>query len=118
MFGFFRKLINKKNEDSPEYRLDFAQRISNKKIKYLSERVTDIETGDVLDTIIGKDGYFHINQDNELVVYCDGKDKFRAYIPNLKAYEFLSLEGVVMESFDLVQKRDRQIIAYYKYWRN
>lgn len=117
MFGFFKKIINKKNEESPEYRLAFAQRISNKRIKYLSERVTDNNTGNTVDIILGKEGHFHINNNNELVIYCEGKEHFRAYIPNLKAYEFLSLEGVVMESFDLVQNRDRQIIAYYKYYR-
>lgn len=117
MFKFFKKLKNKNNEDSPEYRLAFAQRISDKKIKYLSERVTDENTGEVVDTIIGKDGFFHINRENQLTIYCDGKEIFKAYIPDLKAYEFMSLDGVILESLDLVQGRDRQIIAYYKYYR-
>jgi len=118
VFGFLRKILNRKNEDSPEYRLAFAQRISDKKIKYLSERVTDNKTGEVIDTILGKGGYFHINKENQLVIYCDGKEHFRAYIPNLQAWEFLSLEGVVLESFDFTQNKDRQIIAYYKYYRD
>jgi hypothetical protein len=117
MFGFFRKIINKKNEDSPEYRLAFAQKISDKRIKYLSERTTDNDTGEIIDTILGKEGHFHINKENELVVYCEGREHFRAYIPNLKAYEFLSLEGVILESYDLIQKKERQLIAYYKYYR-
>ena len=124
MFDFFRNLKNKFNkddEDSPEYRLKFAQRIADKKIKYISERAVKSETGEVTDTIIGKDAFFNINKNNELSVYISGnkggKELFRAYIPNLKAYEFLSLEGVVMESFDLLTNKERQIIAYYKYYR-
>ena len=122
MFEFFKKIINKitinkKDEDNPEYRIKFAQRISNKKIKYISERITDDQTGEVVDTILGKNGFFHINENNEIVVSCNGKELFKAFIPDLKAYEFLSLEGVVMESFDLVSNKNRQIIAYYKYYR-
>jgi len=122
MFGFFKNIINKitvskKNEDNPEYRVKFARRISDKKIKYVSERVVDEKTGEIVDTILGKNGFFHITHQNELAVSCDGKELFRAFIPELKAYEFLSLEGVVMESFDFASNRHRQIIAYYKYYR-
>ena len=124
MFKPVKKIINKiKNkvkkddEDNPEYRTQFAHRISNKKIRYVSERVTDGKTGEVVDTVIGKDGFFHININNELVISCGGKELFRAFMPELKAYEFLSLEGVVLESLDLVSNKHRQIIAYYKYHR-
>ena len=124
MFGFFRNIIgkfSKKDEDNPEYRLKFARRICAQKIRYVSERTVDGKTGEVVDTIIGRDGFFNINKNNELSVYLsgdkDGKELFRAFIPNLKAYEFLSLEGVILESLDLISNRERQIIAYYKYYR-
>ena len=122
MFGFIKRIINKitinkKDEDNPEYRIRFAQRISNKRIKYVSERITDENTGEVVDTIIGKNGFFNINKNNEISVYCNGEELFRAFVPDLKAYEFLSLEGVVMESLDLVSNKQRQVIAYYKYYR-
>ena len=119
MFNFLKNIINKKNEDSPEYRLKFAERIKNKKIRYVSERVPDEKTGEPVDTIIGKDGFFSINKNNELEIYLSGTAKtiFRAYIPDLKAYEFLSLEGVVLESIDLNSGEERQVIAYYKYYR-
>ena len=83
----------------------------------MSERFVDEKTGEVDDIIIGKDGFFHINNNGELVVSCDGKELFRAYMPDLKAYEFLSLEGVVLESHDLVSNKNRRVIAYYKYYR-
>jgi len=122
MFDFIKKIINKitvnkKDEDNPEYRIKFAQRISNKKIRYVSERVIDDKTGEVVDTIIGKNGFFNINKNNEISVYCGGIELFRAYTPDLKASEFLSLEGVVMESLDLVSNRFRKIIVYYIYHR-
>jgi len=122
MPGFFKNIIskitvNKKDEDNPEYRIKFAQRIANKKIRYISERVTDNKTGEVVDTIIGKNGFFNINKENYISVYCNGIELFKAFVPDLKAYEFMSLEGVVMESFDLVSQRYRQIIVYYIYHR-
>jgi len=122
MFCFLKNVINKltvnkKDEDNPEYRVRFAHRISDKKIKYVSERIVDSQTGEIIDTIIGKNGFFNINKNNEISVYCGGTELFRAFLPDLKAYEFLSLEGVVMESLDLVSNKYRQIIAYYKYYR-
>ena len=129
MFGFFgnikniiRGLNNKNNENSPEYRINFAKRICDKKIRYVSERIIDINTGEVVDTIIGKDAFFNINKQNELSIYLSGNkggtELFRAFIPDLKAYEFLSLEGVVLESLDLITNKERRIIAYYKYYRS
>jgi len=108
--------IKKNDEDNPEYRINFAKRISNKKIRYVSERIADEKTGEVVDIILGKDGFFNINKNNELIVYC-GKELFKAYIPDLKAYEFLSLEGVILESVDLISNKYRQIIVYYVYHR-
>jgi len=109
--------VKKNDESNPEYRAKFAQRISVKKIRYVSERVADAATGEIVDTILGKDGFFHITQNNELVISCGGRELFKACIPDLAAYEFLSLEGAVLDSFDLVEGRRRQIIAYYKYYR-
>ena len=125
MFDFFRSVIykiknkvKKNDEDNPEYRIKFAQKILYKKIKYVSERIVDSETGETVDTVLGKNGFFHINDNNELSISCGGKVLFRAYMPDLKAYEFLSLEGVVMDSYDLVSNKHRQIIVYYVYYRD
>jgi hypothetical protein len=124
MFGFFKSAINKisdkikkDDENNPEYRVKFANRIKNQAIKYVSERRTDATTGEVVDTVIGKNAFFNINQKNEISIYCGGEELFRAYVPELKAYEFLSLEGAVLEAFDLVSGRARVVIAYYKYHR-
>jgi len=124
MFDFFKRVKNKiknriikNDEDNPEYRIKFAQRISKKKIRYVSERTINEKTGEVVDTIIGRNGFFNINKNNELCIYCGGKELFRAFVPDLKAYEFLSLEGVILESVDLNLNRYRQIIAYYVYYR-
>jgi len=124
MLEFFKSIINKiknrikkNDEDNPEYRIKFVRRIAHRKIRYVSERTADEKTGEIVDTILGKDGFFHINDENQLVISCNGKVLYRAFIPDLKAYEFLSLEGVVLESFDFVTNTHRKIIAYYKYYR-
>lgn len=119
MIKFFKNIINKNNEDSAEYRQKFVERIKDKRIRYVSERIIDGKTGEAVDTIIGKEGFFSVTKNNELEIYLSGQGKqlFRAYIPDLKAWEFLSLEGVVLESFDLISEKQRQIIAYYKYYR-
>ena len=124
MIKFIKKIknkisnkIKKNDENNPEYRIKFAKRISQKKIRYVSERIVDAKTGEVVDTIIGRDGIFNININNELSIYCGIKEVFKAHVPDLTAYEFLSLEGVILESLDLVTGKYRQIIAYYKYYR-
>ena len=124
MFDFFKGVknkiknkIKKNDENNPEYRVQFAQRISNKKIRYVSERAVDEGTGEVVDTIIGKNGFFGLNKNNELSVYCEGEELFKAYAPDLTAYEFLSLEGVILESVDLLSNKWRRIIVYYIYYR-
>ncbi|MCL2814236.1 MAG: hypothetical protein FWD23_06525 [Oscillospiraceae bacterium] len=109
--------IKKNDEDNPEYRIKFAHRIANKKIKYVTERTFDVQTGEVSETVIGKNGFFNINKNNEISVYCGGDELFRAYVPELKAYEFLSLEGAVMEAFDLISGKFKNIITYYIYHR-
>jgi len=120
MFGILDKIKNriKKNDESnPEYRTKFAHRIAGKKIRYVSERRIDPASGEVVDTVIGKNGFFNISKNNELSVYCGGEELFRAYVPELAAYEFLSLEGAVMEGLDLVSGKRRTVIAYYIYHR-
>ena len=120
MFGFINKIknrIKKNDENNPEYRIKFAQRMSNKAIKYVSERRIDPNTGEIIDTVIGKNGFFNINKNNEISIYGGGEELFRAYVPDLKAYEFLSLEGAVLEALDLTSGKQRIILAYYKYHR-
>ncbi|MCL2159473.1 MAG: hypothetical protein FWH48_08710 [Oscillospiraceae bacterium] len=120
MFGFLNKIknkIKKNDENNPEYRLGFARRIAWKKIKYVSERTLDPETGEIVDSVIGKNGFFSMDKNDELSVYCGGEELFRAYVPELLGYEFLSLEGAVLEGFDLVSERLRIIIVYYIYHR-
>lgn len=117
MFSFIKKLINKNKEDTSEFREAFINRIKDKKIKYLCERFSDENTGKAEDTVLAREGFFNINKKNELVIYCEGKQMFRAFIPDLKAYEFMSLEGVIFEGIDLDKNCFRQVIAYYKYHR-
>jgi len=43
---------------------------------------------------------------------------FRAKIDTLNAWEFMSLNGVVLTAFDLEQERERTVLAYYSYHVN
>ncbi|GHV14938.1 hypothetical protein FACS1894219_11510 [Clostridia bacterium] len=115
--AFWKRLIRKPDENDPVYREEFAKRISSKILRYVSERTTDADSDEVIDTIIGRDGHFSINADGYLTIYCEGVKVFSCKCRELKAYEFLSLEGAVLEGFDSVKGKHRQIIAYYKYYR-
>ncbi|MBR6559176.1 MAG: hypothetical protein IKT70_09270 [Clostridia bacterium] len=88
-----------------------AKKIDGKHIKYVSERHSDV------DEIIGREGALIIKND-ELIVYASQDILFRAKIDDLKAWELLSLDGVVLTAPDLEHDGiERTIIAYYKYYR-
>ena len=57
-------------------------------------------------------------KNDEFIVYASQDILFRAKIDDLKAWELLSLDGVVLTAPDLEHEgRERTIIAYYKYYR-
>lgn len=47
-----------------------------------------------------------------------GKTLFCANVDGLVAWEFMSLEGVSLNAMDLVAGKERNILAYYKYYRD
>ena len=111
--GLFKKKVKK--EDTPEYRRKMAERLADKHIKYVSERIDGIEN------IIGREGALNL-RDGEFIVFCAVRgDKhevlFRANVDELSAWELLSLEGVVLTAPDLEHGGAvRTIIAYYTYY--
>ena len=106
--GLFSK---RKEEDSKAFRIKMAKRIDGKHIKYVSER------RDNVDEIIGKEGALVIKGD-EFIVYASQDILFRTKIVDMKAWELLSLDGVVITAPDIEHGgRERTIIAYYKYYR-
>jgi len=110
--SFFSKFLGKKkNENSPAFKFDMAKRISGKHIKYVTERHDDV------DEIIGREGAI-ITKDDEIIVYASQDILFRTKILDMKAWELLSLDGVVITAPDLEHDGiERTVIAYYKYYR-
>ncbi len=114
MFKFisvWKSWIIGKNENKPAFRRQLAQKIKNKELKYVSERIGDD------DFVIGKSGKIDI-KGNELCVLSQNDIIFRAKIETLMMNELLSLEGIILTGKDLENnERERCIIAYYTYYR-
>ena len=112
--SFLKRLFRPKpDENSAAFQHEMAEKISNKHIKYVSERQEGI------DVILGKDGSLSI-RDDCLIVSAAGQTDiiFRGVISNLKISELMSLDGAVITGPDMEHGGiERTIIAYYKYYR-
>lgn len=106
--GIFSK--KKKPEETPEFRIKTAKRISDKKIRYITERDGDT------DSVIGKNGGF-ILKDGILSVFSEEKTVFSCEVIKLSMSELMSLEGIILEGEDITSGGGkRKIIAYYVYY--
>ncbi len=110
LFGFRKEKIPK-DTNSVKFKLYMAKKIDGKLVRYVLEREENS------DKIIGRDGFISLHN-GELSVMCGGKTLFCAKAETLLAWEFLSLEGVTLTAFDLVEGRERTVMAYYKYYRD
>ncbi len=108
MFSFLK---GKKKENSRAFRYEMAERISGKRIKYVTERINGTEE------VIGKDGCISI-KDDELIVSTYGKDCMRCKIEKMNACELLSKDGAVITAPDLTRGGEvHTVIAHYVYYR-
>ena len=111
MPNFIKRLFKPKNEDSPRYRTEFANRIAGRQIKYVTRRI------DNEDIVIGRDGCLAIH-DGVFIVLASGEEKFRTNVCDLKASELMSLDGVILEGPNLEKGGEYdKVVAYYKYYR-
>ena len=113
--GLFKKLIKKwtksKNPDSKQYRWDMARSVCGQHIKYVTEK------RDGVDEVIGRNGGLNIRND-EFIVYASADVVFRCKVDELKIWELLSKDGVVLTGPDLEHGGvERTIIAFYVYYR-
>ncbi|MBE6596752.1 MAG: hypothetical protein E7641_03680 [Ruminococcaceae bacterium] len=100
-----------KNPNSKRYRRDMAEQICGQHIKYVTERIGDVET------VIGRNGGLNIRND-EFIVYASADIIFRCPVDDLVASELLSKDGVVLSGPDLEHGGvHRSIIAFYVYYR-
>ena len=109
--GLFKKLFKPKNENSKRFRLQMAEMISKKLIRYVTERKNDVEE------VIGKSGAFSI-RNGEFIVFSSSQVIFRTPVEELKAWELLSGDGVVLTGIDLEHGSvERTITVHYVYYR-
>jgi hypothetical protein len=101
-----------KNSESPRFRRDMAERIAGKHIKYVTER-----HGDDVEEVVGKDGGMMIRGD-EFLVFASQNIIMRCHIDDMKAWELLSNDGVVITAPDIEHGgMERTIIVHYVYYR-
>lgn len=109
--GLFQKLFNSQKEDSKKFRIQMAETISKKRIRYVTERKNDVEE------VIAKDGAFSI-RDGEFIVFASSEVVFRTPLEDLRAWELLSADGAVLTGIDLEHGgMERTITVHYVYYR-
>ena len=107
-----KKMTKSKNPDSKKYRREMAQSICGQHIKYVTERVDDVEI------VIGRSGSLNIRNDEFIVHTPTDGILFRCNVDELVASELLSKDGVVLKGPDLEHGgKERSIIAFYVYYR-
>lgn len=108
--GFFSR-FSKKDPSSLAFKRNMAQMISNKRIKYVGEKIDGVEE------IIGKGGSISI-RDDEILVFSSADVLLRAKIADMNAAELLSKDGVIIAAPDLEHDgKVRTIVVYYVYYR-
>jgi len=107
----FEHFTKSKNPNSPRYRMDMAKRICGHHVKYVTERIDNV------DEVIGRSGGLNIKGD-ELLVFASADVLMRCKIADMQASELLSKDGVVITAPDLEHGgRVRTVVVYYVYYR-
>ena len=107
-----RQRFSKKDENSPLFKHEFAQKINNRHVKYVTERFEGIEE------IVGREGHINILPNGEeIAVTCGIEEVFRGRIEELSMWTLMSNDGVVLEGYDHVTERHREVTAFYLYYR-
>ncbi|MBR5308340.1 MAG: hypothetical protein IKU43_06190 [Clostridia bacterium] len=107
-----KRKFSKNDETSPAFRHEFAEKINNRHVKYVTERFEGIEE------IVGREGHINILPDGiHLAVTCGITEIFKAKIDDLSMWTLMSNDGVVLDGFDLVTGRKREVTAFYLYYR-
>ena len=107
--NLFTKIRGGNNPDSKVFRRQMAMAVCDKHIKYVTEK------RDGIDEIIGRSGGFNIRND-EFIVYASSNVVFRCNVDDVKIWELLSKDGVVITGPDLESGgEERTLIAFYVY---
>ena len=109
--NLFSKFRMSRDPDSKAFRREMAMSVAGQHIKYVTEKRDGIEE------VIGRNGGLNIRND-EFIVYASSKVVFRCKIDDLKIWELLSKDGVVLTGPDLESGGlERTVIAFYVYHR-
>ena len=109
--GFFKKLFKKKDPDSKAFRLEMARSVCGQHIKYVTEKRDGVEE------VIGRSGGLNIRND-EFIVYASANVVFRCKLDEVRIWELLSKDGVVISGPDIENGgAERTVIAFYVYHR-
>lgn len=109
---FFTRLFGgKKNPNSVSYRREMAQKIAGHSVRYVTERINDV------DEVIGRKGSVDV-RNGEFIVFASSEVILRCDVDQLEAWELLSKDGVVVTAPDKEHGGvTRTIIVYYVYYR-
>lgn len=101
----------KRNPDSLKYRREMARSIAGHSIRYVTEKRNGVEE------VIGRGGSVDI-RNGEFIVFASSDVLFRCAVDELRAWELLSRDGVVLTAPDAtVGGKERTIVVYYVYYR-
>ena len=108
----FRKLFSRKskNPNSKQYRWEMARQMSNHHIRYVTEKVNDVEE------VVGREGSSDV-RNGEFIVFASSNVVFRCRVDDLQAWELLSKDGVVVTAPDIEHGGvERTVVIYYVYY--
>ena len=109
--GRDKSFTRSKNPDGKRYKKDMARHLDGMALKCVTERINGIEE------VIGKSGAIILKGD-ELIVYSGQEILIRVNIFAMKAWELMSLDGVVITFPDpAAEEGERTVVAYYSYYR-
>ena len=107
----FKKMKMYKNPESKSFEREMARSVCGQHIKYVTEKRDGVEE------VIGRSGGLNI-RDDEFIVYASANVLFRCKLDDVKLWELLSKDGVVITGPDIESGgRERTIIAFYVYHR-
>ena len=109
--NFLKKIKMNKDPESKAFQREMARSVCGQHIKYVTEKRDGVEE------VIGRSGGLNI-RDDEFIVYASSDVIFRCKLDDVKLWELLSKDGVVITGPDIESGgRERTIIAFYVYHR-
>lgn len=107
MFEKIKKLFGGK-EDTSEINRRLAKKLHNMHFKYINEKMPD-----GTEKIIGRNGHINIENGELLCATVGVETLFRLRISEMRIWEFMSLNGCVIDFTDIDSGEERNVSVYY-----